>query len=36
MIPGTSMTFAGIKKVEEIEDLIAYLRQFGPDGKPAP
>jgi cytochrome c len=36
MIPGTSMTFAGIKKVEEIEDLIAYLKQFGPDGKPAP
>ena len=36
MIPGTSMTFAGIKKVEEIVDLIAYLKQFGPDGKPAP
>lgn len=34
-IPGTSMTFAGIKKDEEIADLIAYLKQFGPDGKPA-
>jgi cytochrome c len=34
-IPGTSMTFVGIKKDEEIEDLIAYLKQFGPDGKPA-
>lgn len=34
-IPGTSMTFAGIKKDEEIDDLIAYLKQFGPDGKPA-
>lgn len=33
-IPGTSMTFVGIKKDEEIEDLIAYLKQFGADGKP--
>ena len=33
-IPGTSMTFIGIKKDEEIEDLIAYLKQFGADGKP--
>jgi cytochrome c len=35
MISGTSMTFIGIRKDEEIEDLIAYLKQFGPDGKPA-
>jgi cytochrome c len=33
-IPGTSMAFPGIKKDEEIADLIAYLKQFGPDGKP--
>lgn len=34
-IPGTSMAFAGIKKDEDIADLIAYLKRFGPDGKPA-
>lgn len=34
-IPGTSMVFPGIKSDEEIADLIAYLKQFGPDGKPA-
>lgn len=33
-IPGTTMAFAGLKKDEEIADLIAYLKQFGADGKP--
>jgi cytochrome c len=33
-IPGTSMVFPGIKSEEEIANLIAYLKQFGPDGKP--
>jgi cytochrome c len=32
-IPGTKMTFAGIKKEKEAEDLWAYLAQFDADGK---
>jgi cytochrome c len=32
-IPGTKMIFAGIKNEKEINDLWAYLSQFGPDGK---
>jgi cytochrome c len=32
-IPGTKMIFNGIKDEEEIGNLWAYLRQFGPDGK---
>jgi len=32
-IPGTKMSFAGIKNEKEIADLWAYLKQFGPDGK---
>jgi len=33
MIPDTKMLFAGLPKDQEIEDVIAYLKQFGPDGK---
>jgi cytochrome c len=36
MIPGTKMLFAGLPKDQEIEDVIAYLKQFAPDGKRAP
>jgi cytochrome c len=32
-VPGTKMIFPGLAKEDEIENLIAYLKQFGPDGK---
>lgn len=32
-IPGTKMTFAGIKNEQEIRDLTAFLKQFDRDGK---
>ncbi len=32
-IPGTKMVFNGIKNEQEVADLWAYLKQFGPDGK---
>lgn len=32
-IPKTKMPFPGLKKDEDIADLIAYLSQFGPDGE---
>lgn len=31
--PGTRMIFAGIRSDTQIADLIAYLKQFGADGK---
>ena len=31
-IPGTKMVFAGIKNEQEVNDLWAYLKQFGPTG----
>ena len=34
-IPGTKMIFAGIKDDQKIKDLIAFLKQYGPDGKKA-
>ena len=27
------MIFAGIQSEQEIDNLLAYLKQFGPDGK---
>jgi cytochrome c len=32
-IPGTKMVFAGIKNEKEVDDLWAYLKQFGPNGE---
>lgn len=36
MVKKTKMSFAGLKKDQEIDDIIAFLGQFGPDGKPKP
>ena len=32
-IPGTKMIYAGLKDEQRINDLLAYLTQYGPDGK---
>jgi cytochrome c len=32
-VPGTKMVFPGVKDPQQIKDLIAFLKQFGPDGK---
>lgn len=32
-IPNTKMVFVGLTDDQDIEDLIAFLKQFGPDGK---
>ena len=32
-IPNTKMVFVGISDDADIDDLVAYLKQFGPDGK---
>lgn len=32
-VPGTKMTYAGVKDDTKIDDLIAFLKQYGPDGK---
>ena len=32
-IPNTKMVFAGLSDDQDIDDLIAYLKQYGPDGK---
>lgn len=34
-IPGTKMVFAGIKNPQQVNDLIAYLKQFDASGKKA-
>ena len=32
-VPGTKMAFAGLNKPEDIDNIIAYLKQFDLDGK---
>ncbi len=32
-VPGTKMVFPGLKSDADIANVIAYLKQFGPDGK---
>jgi cytochrome c len=32
-VPGTKMVFPGLPSDEDIANVIAYLKQFGPDGK---
>ena len=34
-MPGNKMAYAGLKDDKKIADLIAYLKTFGADGKPA-
>ena len=32
-VPGTKMTFPGLTSEDDIKNVIAYLKQYGPDGK---
>jgi len=33
VVPGTKMVFPGLPKDEDVANVIAYLKQYGPDGK---
>lgn len=33
MVPGTKMIFPGLTSEKDIDNVLAYLKQFGPDGK---
>ncbi len=33
VVPGTKMAFPGLEKDADVANVIAYLKQFGPDGK---
>ena len=35
-VPGTKMAFAGLTKQSDIDNITAYLKTFGPDGKKIP
>jgi cytochrome c len=32
-VPGTKMIYAGLKDEQKVNDLLAYLKQYGADGK---
>ena len=32
VIPGTAMNFVGLRSDKEVDDLVAYIGQFAPDG----
>jgi cytochrome c len=34
-VPGTKMTFVGLKRPQDVADVIAYLKQFDAEGQPA-
>jgi cytochrome c len=34
-VPGTKMTFAGLKDDKKVDDVVAYLKQFKADGQKA-
>jgi cytochrome c len=33
VVPGTKMVFPGLQSEQDIDNVIAFLKQFGPDGK---
>jgi len=33
VVPGTKMLFPGLSKENDVDNVIAFLKQFGPDGK---
>jgi cytochrome c len=33
-VPGTKMSFAGFQKDSDIDNVVAFLKTLGPDGKP--
>jgi cytochrome c len=35
-VPGTKMSFSGLKKPEDLDNVIAYIMSFSPDYVPAP
>lgn len=32
-VPGTKMIFPGLQKDEDVDNIVAFLKQYGPDGK---